>query len=282
MSITINRRDLLKLLTAGVAGGVIGSRKATAVPATATLSPDTTRQYQGTDLSGWEVALGDSLYNCPGEPEITLADIKTIHYGTYSELRANIVPRKIRAHNITFKRFIDDTAFNYIHTCGYKFRLPYLPQKDTNSALNGQTIEGGIFVWDGVTEKIDKGIAFQWVINPWASGTINTWNGTGWDAVGSMSLDTTWHEVTMVVDYQRELTALKIDGNPISTIFSRTAKVGWDANIAARLQAEIISVDIEGNCNIQALHKAEFKDWYWYWESARSCQTYLPMVTNDN
>ncbi len=282
MSITINRRDLLKLLTAGVAGGIIGSRKATAVPATATLFSHTTRQYQGTDLSGWEVALGDSLYNCPGEPEVSLADIETIHYGTHSELRANIVPRKIRAHNITFKRFIDDTAFNYFHTCGYKFRLPYIPQPDTGTTLNGQTIEGGLFIWDGITEKLDKGIAFQWLVNPWTTNVLHTWDGTTWIAVGTLDLDTEWHEVMIAVDYQRELTALKIDGTPIPTLFSRTAKVGWATNIAARLQAEIISVDIEGSCNMQAMHKAEFKDWYWFWEPVGNCQTYLPMVTNDN
>lgn len=176
---SIDRRELIKLLTAGVAGGVIGSLKPTTVPAAETITLVNDPEYQGIDLTDWEIALGDSLYSCPGESTITLDDIETIHHGTKSELRANIVPRKIRSHNITFKRFIDNTAFNYIHNCGYKFCLPYIPQPDTNSVLNGQTIEGGIFVWDGVTDKLDKGIAFQWVINPWASGTINTWNGTG-------------------------------------------------------------------------------------------------------
>ena len=276
---SIERRTLLKLLTAGAAGGVIGSLKV-AVPDAATTSPDTTRQYEGANLSGWEVASGDSLYNCSGELAVTLADIETVHQNTYSELKANIAPRKIRAHNITFKRFIDDTALNFIHIGGYKFRLPYLPQPDIGTELNGQTIEGGLFVWDGVMEVLDKGIAFQWVVNPWNLGSINTWDGTGWVEVGTLALDTVWHEVMLVVDYQRELTALKIDGTPIPTHFSRTAKGGWDSNIAARLQAEIISVDIEDACNMQAMHQAEFKDWYWYWEPARSCQTYLPMIRN--
>ncbi|MCA9926973.1 MAG: twin-arginine translocation signal domain-containing protein [Anaerolineales bacterium] len=274
---SIERRTLLKLLTAGAAGGVIGSLKA-AVPDVATTSSDTTRQYEGANLSGWEVTLGDSLYNCSGALAVTLADIETVHQNTYSELKANIAPRKIRAHNITFKRFVDDTALNFVHIGGYKFRLPYLPQPDIGTELNGQTIEGGLFVWDGVMEVLDKGIAFQWVVNPWNPGSINTWDGTGWVEVGTLALDTAWHEVMLVVDYQHELTALKLDGTPIPTLFSRTAKGGWDSNIAARLQAEIISVDIEDACNMQAMHQAEFKDWYW--EPARSCQTYLPMIRN--
>jgi len=87
------------------------------------------------------------------------------------------------------------------------------------------------------------------------------------------------NDLLRVVDYQRELTTLKIDGSPIPTLFSRTTKVGWDTNIAARLQAEIISID-DNSRNIEAMHKAEFKDWYWYWEPAKSCQTYLPMLAN--
>jgi len=277
---SINRRELLELLAAGAVSSVMGWRRATAVPPTATISSTPTRQYAGTDLSGWEVALGDALHACSGEPPVTLADIETIHYGARSELSANIAPRKIMAHNITFKRFIDDMAFHYTHICGYKFRLPYLPQPDAGAALNGQTIEGGLFIWDGITEKLDRGIAFQWLVNPWTANVLNIWDGAAWIAVGSLALDTAWHEVTMAVDYQRELTALKIDGLPIPVSFSRTAKVGWDDNIAARLQAEIISVDISGSCNVQATHKAEFKDWYWYWEPDGSCQTFLPLVTH--
>jgi len=70
-----------------------------------------TREYQGTNFTGWDIVVGDGIYAAPGEPPVSLNDIQTIHYSTYSELRANVQRRRIMAHNITFKRIIDEFAF---------------------------------------------------------------------------------------------------------------------------------------------------------------------------
>ncbi len=166
---SINRRGLIKLLPAVVAGRVLVDQPPAPVRAISASFPLLTRQYQGTNLSGWEVALGDALYARPGEPPVTISDIETVHETAYSELRANIQRRIIMAHNITFKRIIDNEALQFIHTCTYKFRLPYLPTADTNADLNAQTLEGGIFVWDGSQTRLDYGMAFQWGLNPFST-----------------------------------------------------------------------------------------------------------------
>jgi len=279
--LSINRRDLLKLISAVIAGSFIGERKPTDAQAAPTTAPLSTREYQGPDLSGWEIALGDALYARDGEPPVTLDDIETVHESGYSELRANIQRRIIMAHNITFKRFVDDEAFQFIHTCTYKFRLPYLPLPDISADLNAQTLEGGIFVWDGSETRLDYGIAFQWGLNPWSEfGDMKTWtdtNGGEWVAVGHLTPDTEWHEVRMVVDFRREATALLIDGEHYLTHFTRTPKPEtWGTETAARLQAEIVSIYPEPS-GIRAMHKAEFKDWTWAWE--RIYQVFLPLVS---
>lgn len=163
------RREFLK------ASGVALLSFLTRAPARLSLS---SQRYEGPNFVGWEVVVGDGIYAAPGEPPVSISDIETIHYSTYSELRANIHRRRIMAHNITFKRIIDDNAFEYVHTCRFKFRLPYLPSTD-NFDLNAQTLEGGIFVWDGSRTRLDYGVGFQWVLNPWMDiyGEIRTWTG---------------------------------------------------------------------------------------------------------
>ena len=253
-------------------------RSAGSQAATTMLTP--TREYRGSNLLGWEIALGDALYARPGEPSVSLDDVETVHESGYSELQANIHRRVIMAHNITFKRFVDDDAFQFIHTCTYKFRLPYLPQQDANADLNAQTIEGGIFIWDGSGTRLDYGIAFQWILNPWDEfGNVRTWtdtDGCGWVTVDYLTPDTAWHEVKMVVDFYREATALLIDGVHYLTQFTRTPKPEtWGTETAARLQAEIVSIYPEPS-GVRAMHKAQFKDWTWVWE--RVHQVFLPLI----
>src|SRR6185503_13029848 len=82
----------------------------------------------GKDLEGWTVDLGDALYARLGEAPVDLTDIETAHLRKYSELSANIKRRIIMAHNVTFKRIIDENVLRYSHECAYQFRLPYLPR----------------------------------------------------------------------------------------------------------------------------------------------------------
>lgn len=240
------------------------------------------RIYRGTNFAGWEMALGDSIYNAPGESPVSLSDIQTVHYNTYSELRANVQYRRIMAHNITFKRIVDDFALQYIHICRFRFRLPYVPSID-NFQLNAQTLEGGLFVWDGEGTRLDYGLGFQWLLNPWMSnfGEMRVWrdvNGGQWESTGFLKPDIAWHEIEFVVDFQKEATLLKIDETRYPSCFAATSRPAyWGPEIAARLQAEIVSVYPEPS-GIRALHKAEFRDWSWVWEFQPSCQVFLPYL----
>jgi hypothetical protein len=159
-------------------------------------------------------------------------DIKTVHSTGYSELRANVKRRVIMAHNLTFKRVIDTSALNSVHTCTYRFRLPYTPSV-TNELWNGETIEGGIFVWDGAGTRFDYGLGFQWVVNPWSDKKtfLNTWVANDikpdvktkgeWEKIGNMALDTKWHVIKMTIDVPRQTAAIVLDGNrkPLSRLF---------------------------------------------------------------
>ncbi|MEM2002700.1 MAG: hypothetical protein QXT77_08660 [Candidatus Methanomethylicaceae archaeon] len=270
-SIRFTRRDFLKVCSATSLGFI--------VPTSYGLS---TRVYQGTNFAGWETVVGDGVYSAPGEPPVNLNDIQTVHYSTYSELRANIQRRRIMAHNIAFKRVIDDLALQYIHICGFKFRLPYVPSTD-NFELNAQTLEGGLFVWDGRGTRLDYGLGFQWLLNPWMTnfGEMRAWRDIGggqWESVGYLKPDTKWHEIRIAVDFRRETTSLKIDGIRYPSCFTATPRPEhWGTEIAARFQAEIINVYPEPS-GICAMHKAEFKDWTWTWESQGSCQVFLPYL----
>lgn len=268
----ITRRDFLKACSA--------AGLSLAVPGLS--NHLSTRVYQGTNFVGWEIVVGDGIYAAPGELPVNLNDIQTIHYSTHSELRANIQRRRIMAHNITFKRITDDLALQYVHICRFKFRLPYVPSTD-NFDLNAQTLEGGLFVWDGRGTRLDYGLGFQWLLNPWMSnfGEVRSWrdtNGGEWESVGHLQPNTEWHELGIAVDFHRETTLLKIDGIRYPSCFTATSRPeGWGTEIAARFQAEIISVYPEPS-GIRAIHKAEFRDWSWTWEPQVRCQVFLPFV----
>jgi hypothetical protein len=268
----LNRRDFLKLGSALLAGG-LASQRAVPVQAESSKAPIL---YQGTDLTGWKVKLGDALYAAPGELPVDITDIKTVHLGGYSEVRANVKRRVVMAHNITCKSITDPNALNYIHTCSIWFRLPYLPIQDPAKTLNGQTVEGGIFVWDGPNTRFDYGMAFQWLVNPWGdakgpSGSLRVWNGQAWVRVGRMIVGTNWHSLKMVVDFKRKSTLLLIDNKVLLSRFSKTAKdASWGNTVDARFQVEAISIDPRPANTIKAMHRVQFKNWKWLWETA-SC-----------
>jgi hypothetical protein len=266
----LSRREFLKI------GGGSSLAPLLALPIGAPLS----RVYQGTDLAGWDVAVGDGLYTPPGEPPVTLEDIETKHYGTHSELRANIQKRRIVAHNITFKRVINQTAFEYVHICGFKFRVPDLPSPER---FDAQTLEGGIFIWDGSGTRLDYGLAFQWILNPRMDsfGEMRAWTDTNdgqWERIGHLVPDTNWHDIRIVVDFQRETTAMKIDERRYPSCFAAITKPEtWGPETAARVQVEIINAYAEPP-NIPVTHRAEFKDWSWVWEPQNTCRSFLPFV----
>jgi hypothetical protein len=269
-TVMINRRDFLKLGSLLLAGGV-ASQRVQPAQAEPLQAPG---PYGGPNLAGWKVTLGDALYNAPGEPPVDITDIKTVHSPGYSEVRANVKRRVIMAHNITYKQVTDPNALNYIHTCSVSFRLPYLPVQDSNATLNGQTVEGGIFIWDGPNTRLDYGMAFQWLVNPWGAGknppgSLFIWNGAAWVRIGKLPVNTAWHTLRMVVDFKRRTTLLLLDNKVQLSRFSATSKDStWGNTVDARFQLEAVSIDPRPANTIKAMHRVQYKNWKWVWEPA--------------
>jgi len=220
----LNRRDFIKLAGMSLLSRVAPIQGNVALHRPA---PMETRQSSGSDLSGWKTVLGDGLYTAPGVTPVNQTDIESVHYGTYSELRANIYKRRVMAHNITYQRVTDSDAFNFIHTFEFTFQLPYIPTIG-NTDLNAQTIEGGLFIWDGGNTRLDYGVGFQWYLNPWDGlGELRCWSDVGgvhWQPIGRIEPDTAWHKLRMVVDYKRQTTALVIDDKHYPCCFTGTPK----------------------------------------------------------
>jgi len=275
---TVSRRDFLKLIPPALLAVFLNGRNSASAQAAPTMLGI---NLSGTNLKGWKWELGDALCpplippeppappRCPGEAPVDITDIKTVHRDYYSELRANIKRRVIMAHNVTYRRIISEKMLLYSHVCVYQFRLPYLPRPVVTDLWNAQTLEGGLFVWDGANTRLDYGTAFQWDINPWRSefGDIRTWTANGgpgqWVKVGHLKPDTRWHGVKMVVNMPLQTAALLVDGIQYPAEFSKTSKPdSWGPEVAARLQAEIISIDPEPSGQ-RAAHKARFRNWKW-------------------
>jgi hypothetical protein len=275
---TPNRRDFLKTSLASLAGGLAVAPVGSLITHLAGTTP---REYRGGNLADWEVVVGDGIYAASGEPPVSLEDIESQHLDGLTLLRANIRYRRIMAHNITFKRIQDDWAFEFAHTAGFRFRLPYLPTPDRLD-LNAQSLEGCLFVWDGGHTRLDYGAGFQWLLNPWDArfGQVNRWsdtNGGEWVPTGYLPPDTEWHSLAIMVDYPTRMTAMWIDDRFYPVGFAATQKPDyWGSQTEARLAAEIISIYPEPG-GLGSLHQAEFKDWFWSWEPSRPLRQFLPL-----
>ena len=259
------RRDFLRFAGISLAGGIAGA--AALNPQTASASELTILEETGTDMAGWQVVVGDGLWVGPNQDPVNQDDILTNNFSSHSELIANTWQRGVMAHNITYKTKLDDAdrqMFRHVHLLKYKFRMPEVPTT-AGSGINAQTLEGGFFIWDGSNTRLDYGLAFQWILNPWMStfGDIRTWHNEEWVSSGYLQPDTEWHEIEFAMDYYNQLTAITIDGISMPCTFSATTKdASWGNETAARLQAEIISIWPGANPSAPH-HKAEFKDWQW-------------------
>ncbi|MBN2007448.1 MAG: hypothetical protein JXA21_29150 [Anaerolineae bacterium] len=271
---SINRRNFLHMAGIGLARGLLGNTSYT--PYNVTLSPGT-RTYQGVNLTGWTVIVGDAAR--PGQAAVTTADIQTVQFTEYSEVHANIQARpEVMVHNLSFHKVFDDRAFDFVHICEYKFRLPYLPSTG-NTDYNGQTVEGCLALWNGTTRQ-NYTVGFQWIVNPyWMTGALQCWTTDKWQPVGEMALDTEWHTVKMIIDCQRETTGLQIDSGCYPSSFTETTgPADWGTEIATWISAEAISIDPGEDFTGGMPHKAQFKDWTWTWEPANTSCIFLPLV----
>ncbi|OJF10522.1 hypothetical protein [Couchioplanes caeruleus] len=272
----LDRRRFLSLLGGGVVAGAAASA-GLGLPAVAAGDRGWRRLGEGTDLSGWETILGDGLYTAAGQVPVNAADVTAEHLGGYSNLRANIANRGVMAHVLSFKRFTDDyplsepdsSLMRCSHRADYEFRLPYLPST-AGGPFNAQTVEGGLFVWDGLDTRVDHGTAFQWVLNPWLPnyGQIQVWSdgedGNGaWIPGGYLKPDTEWHSARFLVNPADRRVELSIDGTLFPAPYCRTPKIGWGTDVSARLQAEAISIWPGAKATWAPQHEMHVRNWRW-------------------
>ena len=264
----MNRRTFLGVMGATTLGAVT----MTAESAMAQANPDTPSavpspmNFSGSDLTGWETVVGDGIYAPAGVAAVALSDIATIDAGTHSSLLMNVNERPIMAHNIAFNRIIDDTLFDYKHDCSYEFRMPTL-DTPTNPGIKAQTVEGGLFIWDGGGNRRDHGLGFQWVLNPWDPkyGAIQTWSMSraGWTDTGYLEPDNEWHLFEAMVDHRQNKACILLDGEEFSTKYTQRRKPSyWGNETAARLQVEAISLD-PGTQTSAPTHTVDVRNWTW-------------------
>jgi hypothetical protein len=220
----------------------------------------------GTDLAGWETVVGDGIYARPGLAPVSISDIATVNHGTHSSLLVNVERRPVMAHNIAFNRLIDNNLFDYTHYSSFEFRAPDL-DTSTNPGLKAQTVEGGLFVWDGSGTRRDYGLGFQWVLNPWDPkyGAIQTWamSNSAWRTTAYMEPDNEWHRFEARIDHNRNNASLWIDGEQISAAYTNRKKPDfWGTETAARLQVEAISLD-PGSAMAAPMHTVDVRNWTW-------------------
>jgi len=228
-----------------------------------------TRYESGVNLDNWTVSLGDGNYAAPGESPVSLTDIKTVDGTKKSTLKANILNRRIMVHNITYHKIVEPTAMTDTHVAIYKLKIPYVIST-SNIDFNGQTVEGGLFVWDGSDTQLDYGLAFQWVINPFDVDykKIRYWDGSSWQSLGvSLEPDNKYHTIEFQLDIPNSEAYLKIDSIAYAqNVFSQTTKIGFGTTVDARFQAETISIypPVTGTIPSQ---KVNFKNWSWEWSN---------------
>ncbi len=258
----LHRRTLLH--AAGV-GGL--ASLATAVLPTGAFAQTAALSLAGSDLSGWSTVLGDGIWTGPGQVPVNSGDVRTDHHGDRSTLWANVNRRGVMAHNITYLPQTDSRALDLTHNASFDFRMPYVPKG--GGTYNAQTLEAGLFVWDGGGSRRDLGLAFQWILNPWMAefGHIRVWaqqgDGVVWKSVSYLRPDTETHRAILVLHPAGQLASLHIDGNAIPVAMTRTPKASnWTSDTVARLQNEIISL-WPGSNAVAPSHQAEFRNWTW-------------------
>lgn len=262
----MKRRDFLGAAGASTIGSLMfGAGIASAAqPGSIELAP---MSLEGANLAGWETVVGDGIFAPPGVPAVVIGDIATIDYPTHSELLANVQERPAMVHNIAFKRLTGNSLFDFTHDCSYEFRMPHLDTPG-NPGVKAQTVEGGLFVWDGGNSRRDYGLGFQWVLNPWDPkyGAIQTWSMSreGWKTTGELDPDNEWHLFEANIDHRRNKAAISIDGVELSTTYTHRRKPEyWGTETAARLQVEAISLDPGTSSTSAPTHSVEVRNWTW-------------------
>ena len=266
----LSRRRFVRLAAAGT--GVAAG--AAMVPASV-VRAGSAEAEGGADLSGWDTAVGDGVWTGPGQDPVSLDDLALAHQGDRSRLVANRHERGVMAHAIAYRRRSGLPTLDGMHAAAVEFRLPDVPTT-SNLDYSAQTIEFGLFIWDGDDTRLDHGLAIQWVLNPWVRefGQIRAWSMTGdgptWQQVGWAEPDTTWHRVEIRYRPGSSTARVRLDGAPVEIAETLTPKpANWGPGIGGRLQVELVSVWPGENPRAPA-HRAEFRNWLWGSNHGRS------------
>lgn len=264
----MQRREFLKK-SAAVAG--LAAAGGLALPATASAAQDAPRfvMREGSDLAGWNTVLGDGVGSPREGHRARRSDVDRIDHGTHSELVGNANRRPVMAHAIAFTRLWNMPSFANKHHGTAHFRIPVVPTMQNWDRFAIQTVEVGVFVWDGPSTRLDYGVAMQWVLNPWIPefGDLRAWtqneNGPEWVTVGHLEPDTEWHEVDMSYRPDGHGTELRVDGTDYEVEETFTVKHDhWGRTIDGRFQLEVVSC-WPGEHDEIAPARAEFRDWSW-------------------
>ncbi|MEV4641322.1 hypothetical protein AB0J80_28665 [Actinoplanes sp. NPDC049548] len=256
-------RRLLSLVGTAVAAGVAAAAGLAQPAMASTLVTVGT----GADLSGWQTVLGGSTFAATGQAPVTSADVASENRTAYTSLQSNVARRGVMADALSYKRMSGERMMTSVHRASYSFQLPAVPSM-AGGSLNAQTVEGGLFVWDGANTRLDHGTAFQWVLNPWLPnfGQLRVWSdadGGAWIPAGYLKPDTAWHSVTFQVDPMRQQVEINLDGGVVPAPYTRTPKVGWGTDVSARLQVEAISLWPGSAATSAPTHEVLVKDWSW-------------------
>ncbi|MFI7602149.1 hypothetical protein [Actinoplanes sp. NPDC049681] len=256
-------RRLLSLVGSAVAAGVA----ATVGLASPAMASTAVTIGSGADLSGWQTILGGSTFAATGQEPVTGTDVSADDRRSYTSLQSNVGRRGVMADALSYTRSTGASMMNAIHKAGYSFQLPSVPST-AGGALNAQTVEGGMFVWDGANTRLDNGAAFQWVLNPWLPnfGQIRVWsdtNGGTWIPAGYLKPDTAWHSVTFQVNPMQQQVEVTLDGSVVAAPYTKLPKASWGSDVSARLQVEAISLWPGSAATSAPAHEVLVKDWSW-------------------
>lgn len=227
---------------------------------------------RGPTMAGWEVVLGDALYAAPGEPPVTLDDIRTASDASKTTLYANIHARPIMAHNITTDWRYGPDLDTRAQSFATDVRLPYLPSTSPSAAYDPQTIEMSLLGWNGTTH-VAPTCAVQWRLNPWDADqtALAFWepDGTGgshWVDEQRLAIDTDWHRWRLDLDPATDTCTITIDGAATTSAIGPTPKPPtWTSRHGASVTVEIISIypGTGPNPTGGREHYAEFRNWVW-------------------
>jgi hypothetical protein len=223
-------------------------------------------QHSACNLKGWNVALGDSS----SDAGVTDADISQEDVDTpecYTRLTADTGNRHdVVVHIIAYLPQTLVNSCSHNQELSYSFRVP-----DANS--RGETVEGGLFSYGGLPDKLDHGMAWQWIVNEEDTSTfqhLKSWStqsnpdGLWVDSGRTIVFDQAWHTLSLKNNFDTCTATLTIDGGwSLNVPLAHEHKADFGADITARAQVEAVSRWPGTDSTGGGRHWIDVKDWTW-------------------